>query len=63
MNEKEDIKTETEEIKKQSDLTTSAIFNKSVKLRKIHNIPDRYHVPKSNQDQINRLKSCIAPRK
>jgi hypothetical protein len=53
-NEKEDITTETEEIKK-----TFRSYYKSLYLTKLENLDemDRYQVPKLNQDQINHLNS------
>jgi hypothetical protein len=64
-NEKADITTETEEIKKKktSDLTTEAYIHQNLKnLDEMDDFLDRYQVTKLNQGQIIHLNSPITPK-
>ena len=67
INEKRDIRTETEEPKKKKKITRT--YYKSLYSTKLENIDemdyslDRYHVQKLNQDQVNYLNNPIARKK
>ena len=62
-NEKEDIRTETEEIKKNFRSYYKSLYSIQLEnLDEMNNFLDRYQVPKLNQDQINNLNSPISPK-
>jgi hypothetical protein len=62
-NENGDITTETEETKKIIRSYNKRLYSTKLEnLDKMDDFPDRYHVSKLNQDQINYLNSPITPK-
>jgi hypothetical protein len=62
-NEKEDIRTETEEIKKNFRSYYKSLYSIQLEnLDEMDNFLDRYQIPKLNQDHINHLNSPITPK-
>jgi hypothetical protein len=62
-NEKEEIRTETEEIQNIIRSYYKRLYSTKLEnLYEMDNFLDRYQVPKLNQDQINHLNSPITPK-